>query len=40
MTGQYDIMLITRFKDTQALNQFLDAINQKENVTKTNTQAN
>ena len=36
-TGQYDGILITRFKDTTELNTFLKKINQEENVKKTNT---
>jgi len=36
-TGKYDMLLITRFKDTTELNTFLKKINQEENVKKTNT---
>ena len=37
-TGKYDMFLITRFKDIQELNTFLEKINQEENVNKTYTQ--
>ena len=36
-TGKYDMLLITRFKDTTELKQFLEKINTEENVKKTNT---
>ena len=36
-TGKYDMLLITRFKDTTELNTFLKKINQEENVKKINT---
>ena len=37
-TGQYNTLLITRFKDTQELNQFLEMLEEEKNVNKTYTQ--
>jgi len=37
-TGQYNTLLITRFKDTMELKQFLEKINTEEKVNKTYTQ--
>ena len=37
-TGQYDTLLITRFKDTTELNTFLEMLSKEENVNKTCTQ--
>ena len=37
-TGEYDTMLITRFKDTTELNQFLEILRKEECVNKTYTQ--
>ena len=37
-TGQYDTLLITRFKDTTELNTFLEMLSKEENVNKTYTQ--
>jgi len=37
-TGQYNTLLITRFKDTQELNQFLEMLTKEEKVNKTYTQ--
>ena len=37
-TGEYDTMLITRFKDTMELNQFLEMLREEECVNKTYTQ--
>lgn len=36
-TGQYDGLIITRFKDTHELNQFLEKLTKEENVEKTYT---
>ena len=37
-TGQYNTLLITRFKDTTELNNFLENITKEENIQKTYTQ--
>ena len=37
-TGQYNTLLITRFKDTTELNNFLENITKEENINKTYTQ--
>jgi len=37
-TGQYNTLLITRFKDTTELNKFLENITKEENINKTYTQ--
>lgn len=37
-TGEYDTMLITRFKDTIELNHFLEILRKEDNVNKTYTQ--
>jgi len=37
-TGQYNTLIITRFKDTMELKQFLEKINTEEKVNKTYTQ--
>ena len=37
-TGQYNTLLITRFKDTTELNTFLENITKEENIKKTYTQ--
>ena len=37
-TGQYNTLLITRFKDTTELNMFLENITKEENIHKTYTQ--
>jgi len=37
-TGQYNTLLITRFKDTTELNTFLENITKEENINKTYTQ--
>lgn len=37
-TGQYNTLLITRFKDTEELNNFLENITKEENINKTYTQ--
>ena len=36
-TGKYDMLLITRFKDTTELNTFLEMLRKKENIEKTYT---
>lgn len=36
-TGEYDMILITRFKDTVELNRFLEILREEENVKKTYT---
>lgn len=37
-TGQYNTLLITRFKDTTELNRFLESLTKEENIQKTYTQ--
>ena len=37
-TGQYDTLLITRFKDTRELNIFLQTLQEEKNINKTYTQ--
>lgn len=37
-TGQYNTLLITRFKDTKELNNFLETLTKEENIQKTYTQ--